>query len=162
MHSGPTGFDNFVRQRGRALWRAAFLLTGDSHKAEDLVQTVLAKTYPHYRGDDGAFEGYVRTALYRTYVSWWRRRWKGEVPSEELPESPEMGEASRSARLDLLRAMAELPKVQRAVLVLRYFEDCTVAEVAERLGMSEGTVKSHSFRAREALRQSVHLKEEAR
>ncbi|HMR48780.1 MAG TPA: SigE family RNA polymerase sigma factor [Arachnia sp.] len=162
MHSGPTGFDNFVRQRGRALWRAAYLLTGDSHKAGDLVQTVLAKTYSHYRGDDGAFEAYVRTALYRTYVSWWRRRWNGELPSEALPEFPEAEHGSRSERLDLLRALAELPKAQRAVLVLRYFEDCTVAEVAERLGMSEGTVKSHSFRAREALRRSSHLKEEAR
>ena len=161
MHSGLGGFDNFVRQRGRALWRAAYLLTGDSHKAEDLVQTVLAKTYPHYRGNDAAFEGYVRTALYRTYVSWWRRRWNGETPSETLPESPGREQVSCAERLDLLRALADLPKVQRAVLVLRYFEDCTVAEVAERLSMSEGTVKSHSFRAREALRNSVHVKEEA-
>ena len=155
------GFEAFVRRRGRDLWRSAWLLTGDGGRAEDLVQTALTKTYPRYDGNDRSFEAYVRTTIYRTFVSWWRRRWTGEVPSVlDGSSSPHLSPVD-GVRVDVLRALAELPRTQRAVLVLRYFEDCTVAEVAERLGMSEGTVKSHSFRAREALRNSVHVKEEA-
>ena len=70
-----TGFDSFVTSRGGRLWRAAWYLTGDRHKAEDLVQTALTKAYGRYGalGDDEQFEAYVRTTMYRTYVKWWRR-----------------------------------------------------------------------------------------
>lgn len=153
------GFEAFVERRGQALWRAAWLLTGDSHKAEDLVQTALTKTYTRYTDDDVRFEAYVRTTIYRTYVSWWRRRWNGEVPTEALPEHGEVDMAS-GVRIDVLRALATLPRTQRAVLLLRYVDDHSIADVARMLGLAEGTVKAYSHRALEALRGSVHLVEE--
>ena len=155
-------FDRFVTVRGGRLWRAAWLLTGDRHKAEDLVQTALARSYPRYvsLGDDESFEAYVRTAIYRTYVSWWRRRWNGEVPTE-TPVEPGGGlrQADGAERVDLVRALAELPKMQRAVLVLRFFEDRSVAETAALLGIAEGTVKTHTSRGCATLRGSNHVRE---
>lgn len=153
------GFAEFVERRGQSLWRAAWLLTGDAHKAEDLVQTALTKTYTQYSGDDVVFEAYVRTTIYRTFVSWWRRRWNGEVPSEVVPELA-TADATDGIRIDVLRALATLPRKERAVLVLRYFEDKPIHEVAELLGMAEGTVKAYSHRALAKLRDSNHLVEE--
>ncbi|HMS37222.1 MAG TPA: sigma factor, partial [Arachnia sp.] len=115
-------FEAFVRRRGRDLWRSAWLLTGDGGRAEDLVQTALAKTYPRYDGNDRSFEAYVRTTIYRTFVSWWRRRWTGEVPSEHAADVGAVGEVDGGLRIDVLRALADLPRTHRAVLVLRYFE----------------------------------------
>lgn len=154
-------FDRFVTSRAARLWRAAWFLTGDTHKAEDLVQTALANAYGRYEalGDDESFEAYVRTTMYRSYIKWWRRRWNGEVPTLDVPE----GATDRSltpARVDLARALAELPKMQRAVVVLRFYEDRSVAEVAELLGISEGSVKTHSSRGCANLRRSTHLTEE--
>jgi len=83
------GFDEFVASRGDALWRSAWLLTGDAHLAEDLVQTALGKSFTAYDrvSRDGSFEAYVRRVLFTTYVAWWRRRWNGERPTEVLPET---------------------------------------------------------------------------
>lgn len=154
------GFEAFVRRRGRDLWRSAWLLTGDGGRAEDLVQTALTKTFPRYDGNDRSFEAYVRTTIYRTFVSWWRRRWTGEVPSVlDGSSSPHLSPVD-GVRVDVLRALAELPRTQRAVLVLRYFEDKPVAEVAEMLGLAQGTVKAYSHRALQQLRGSVHLEEQ--
>lgn len=159
----PRSFDAFVLERGGRLYRAAWFLTNDGHNAEDLVQAALAKSYGRYDalGDDEAFEAYVRTVLYRTFVTWWRRRWNGELPTEQLPEAQHHGAASTS-RLDLSRALHDLPKMQRAVLVLRYFEDRSVAETASLLGISEGSVKTHASRGCAALRSSRHLSQETR
>ncbi|WP_197510653.1 sigma factor [Tessaracoccus coleopterorum] len=90
-------FDRFVKTRSGRLYRAAWFLTGDGHKAEDLVQAALAKAYPHYLrvADDEEFEAYLRTTMYRTYIQWWRRRWNGEVPTGALPEG-----ATGAARAD--------------------------------------------------------------
>lgn len=157
-------FDRFVTARGGRLWRAAWLLTGDRHKAEDLVQTALAKSFARYPalGDDESFEAYVRTVIYRTYVSWWRRCWNGEVPTDAPGESVGGSGATGGAdRVDLARALAQLPKMQRAVLVLRFFEDRSVAETAALLGIAEGTVKTHTSRGCATLRGSTHLAEEA-
>ncbi len=158
-------FDRFVTVRGGRLWRAAWLLTGDAHKAEDLVQTALAKSFARYPalGDDESFEAYVRTVIYRTYVSWWRRRWNGEVPTgdDRIEPGGGAGQTGGADRVDLARALAELPKMQRAVLVLRFFEDRSVAETAAMLGIAEGTVKTHTSRGCAALRGSTHLSEEA-
>ncbi|WGT46831.1 SigE family RNA polymerase sigma factor [Tessaracoccus lacteus] len=160
---GSRSFDRFVEVRGGRLYRAAWFLTGDPHKAEDLVQTALTKAFGRYPTlpDDEAFEAYVRTTLYRTYVSWWRRRWNAEVPTAELPEGPSAG-TDTSTRLDLTRALDTLPKMQRAVLVLRYFEDRSVTETADLLGVSESTVKTHASRGCAALRGSHHLSQENR
>lgn len=154
-------FDAFVVQRSGRLWRAAWLLTGDRQRAEDLVQTALTKCYSKYAAlsDDDAFEAYLRTTMYRTYVSWWRRRWNGEQPAEQLPEGS-LDAAFETTQVDLARALGELPKMQRAVLVLRFFDDRSVADVAQLLGISEGTVKTHSSRGCAALRGSLHLAEE--
>lgn len=153
------GFEAFVSTRGDDLWRSAWLLTGDRHKAEDLVQTALTKTFPKYRGSDLEFEVYVRTTMYRTYCSWWRRKWRGEVPTEVLPDvAEERGQSEVS--IDLARALAALPTNQRAVLVLRYYEDRSTVEAAELLGLAEGTVKAYASRALETLRKSRHLREE--
>ena len=153
------GFDQFVRERGRALWRAAWLLTGDGHHAEDLVQAALAKCYGRYDqiADDAGFEAYVRKAIYRTYVSWWRRMsWRSEIPAELVPDRP-TGPFDQFLRVDLLRALDELPRMQRAVLVLQFFEDRSLDEIGGLLGISTGSVKTHSHRGRTALRGSLHL-----
>lgn len=148
-------FDAFVAGRSRALWRSAWLLTGDVHRAEDLVQTALSRTYPHFERIGPGFEAYVRTTMYRTYVSWWRRRWTSELPGEVDPgdsEAPDL-----ALRRDIRRALDALPKQQRAVVVLIYFDDLTGPQAAEVLGVSVGTVKSTLSRALAKLRVSPLL-----
>ncbi len=150
-------FDAFVTARAKILWRAAWLLTGDHHRAEDLVQTSLAKAYPHFArlGDDEVFEAYLRTTMYHTYLSWWRRRWTGEVPGEVRAGSSD--DPDVALRHDVLRALAELPRQQRAVVVLTYFDDLSHPRAAEVLGVSVGTVKSTLARALAKLRVSPRL-----
>ena len=150
--SSEERFDAFVIARGRALWRSAWLLTGDPHLAEDLVQTALAKSWPKWKGieDEGRFEAYVRRTLFTTYVAWWRRKWNGEHPTEDLPER--VAEEPGAEPTDLWRAMERLPRRQRAVVVLRYFEDLTEVQTAELLGCSVGTVKSQCSKALAKLR----------
>ncbi|HEY3530508.1 MAG TPA: SigE family RNA polymerase sigma factor [Nocardioides sp.] len=154
-------FSEYVAARGRALWRAAWLLTGDSHLAEDLVQTSLAKAWPHDErvAANGSFETYVRRAMLRTYLSWRGRRWIGEVPSADPPED---GVSDEHADVDLLRALDSLSRQQRAVVVLRYFADLTEADTAAALGCSAGTVKAHHARAIAALRTSGLLRPDER
>ncbi len=149
-------FDRFVTDRGADLWSSAWLLTGDGHHAEDLVQTALLKCYGRFAGfeSERAFEAYVRTTMFRTYVSWWRKRsWRSEVPSDVRADvlTSDAGQ-DPSLRAALQRHPAELPRNQRAVLVLRYFEDRPATEVARMLGMPESTVASHTRRALAALR----------
>lgn len=157
------GFGAFVAARGDALWRSAWLLTGDHQLAEDLVQTALAKSWRAWAkvGPDG-YEAYVRRVLFTTYVSWWRRKWRGERPTGELPEvaTGAAATAHADARGDLVAALAELPRGQRAVVVLRYFEDLTEQQTADVLGVSVGTVKSQCSRALTALRSSPRLRSE--
>lgn len=157
---GQHGFDGFLRERSSRLWRAAWLLTGDAQHAEDLVQTALVKTYGKYgsMNDDDHYEAYVRKTIYRTFCSWWRRRsWSGEVSVPEPREDSATNTAEAELSVDVARALAELPRMQRSVVVLRYFEDRPVAEVSELLGISQGTVKSYAHRACESLRGSLHL-----
>lgn len=159
-------FDDFVAARSTALWRSAFLLTGDRHKAEDLLQAALVKTWRRWdrigRGSSRSHEtaeAYVRRALVTTYTDWWRRRWRGELPTGELPDrGGDVDEAARvEVRRDVLTALAALPRGQRAVLVLRYFDDLTEQQTADALGVSVGTVKSQASRAMTALRSSPAL-----
>lgn len=154
-------FDGFVAARGSALWRTAWLLTGDRQRAEDLVQTALGKAWPHWGrvSRSGSFEAYVRKTIFTTYVAWYRRRWNAEVPTEHLPESsPGHDEVERvNHQRDLSAALAQLPRGQRAVVVARYFDDLTEAQTAEALGCSVGTVKSQTSRALAALRSSPAL-----
>ena len=158
--AGDESFDDFVAARGAALWRSAWLLTGDHQRAEDLVQTALGKAWPHWErvSETGSFEAYVRKVLFTTYVAWWRRKWNAEVPTSALPDPAGADDAEASAlRQDVSSALAALSRGQRAVIVLRYFEDLTEAQTAEVLGCSRGTVKSQASRALAALRTSPAL-----
>jgi RNA polymerase sigma-70 factor (sigma-E family) len=154
-------FEEFVASRGRDLWRSAWLLTGDAHKAEDLVQTALMKCWRRWSSiaDDGAVEAYVRRTMVTTYTDWWRRKWNGERPTEDLPDVGHR-DADWGERQDTLVALASLPRGQRAVIVLRFYEDLTEAQTAEALGISVGTVKSQTSRALSALRSSKILQEQ--
>ncbi|KAA1427268.1 SigE family RNA polymerase sigma factor [Nocardioides antri] len=158
--TGDASFEAFVAARGDALWRSAWLLTGDHQLAEDLVQTALAKSWRAWsRVGPHGFEAYVRRVLFTTYAAWWRRKWRGERPTEHLPEAATTPGDS-DARNDLVAALADLPRGQRAVVVLRYFEDLTEQQTGDLLGISLGTVKSQCSRALAALRSSPRLRRE--
>jgi len=150
-------FDEFVVNRGPALLRFAYLLTGDRHRAEDLVQEVLAKVHQRWTRIERAegAEFYVRTALVRQNISWWRRRSaRSEQPVAEVPDSTvsDDGEQALAARDEMWALLATLPRRQRAVLVLRFYEDMSEADIAASLGVTLGTVKSQCARALAALR----------
>ena len=151
-------FDDFVSTRSSSLLRTAYLLTHDRALAEDLVQTSLAKAWFAWGRIEGRPEAYVRRIMVNTYASWWRRRWNGEEATAELPERAP-GSGHRPAedvrvddRTDLWRALARLPKRQRAVVVLRFYEDLSEIETAEIMQCSVGTVKSQASRALARLR----------
>lgn len=158
------GFESFVAARGDALWRTAWLLTGDSHLAEDLVQSALLKAWPKWeRVGPHGFEPYVRRILMTTYIAWWRRRWNGERPTRDLPESSTSDGAEKAVRRqDLMDALSRLPRGQRAVVVLRWLEDLSEAQTADVLGCSVGTVKSQGARAMATLRATLTDPEGAR
>lgn len=148
-------FDDFVRGRSTSLLRSAYLLTGDQHLAEDLVQAALGKTHLAWRRVRiETAEAYTRRVMYHEHVSRWRRSRVAESLPGELPEqrSPLDATADIDTRLAVRRALLRLGKRQRAVLVLRYFEDRTERETAELLGISVGTVKSQTHRALAQLR----------
>jgi RNA polymerase sigma-70 factor (sigma-E family) len=151
----PEGFAEFVTARSPVLLRTAFLLCRDWALAEDLLQTALARAWTAWRRIEGNPEPYVRKILANTYAAWWRRRWNGERPTGRLPE-PAGPVADPAGGVDerdrVWQALGRLPRRQRAVLVLRYFEDLPVAEIADTLGCSVGTVKSQASRALAKLR----------
>jgi RNA polymerase sigma-70 factor (sigma-E family) len=149
-------FRAFVAARQQALLRTAYLLTGDRALAEDLVQTALTKTYLAWGRirDKSAAEAYARAALVTTSTTWWRRRWHGERPTERLPDRPSASDptAALDERDEMWTAISRLPARQRAVIVLRYYEDLSEDEIARALGCSRGTVKSQAARALGTLR----------
>jgi RNA polymerase sigma-70 factor (sigma-E family) len=153
----PAGFTEFVASCSAALMRAAWLLTGEHQLAEDLLQTTLAtawRRWPRISATDNP-AGYVRRILVTTYVSWWRRRWRHEYPAASLPDHPVEGidHAANLAQRDAIRrALAKLSRQQRAVVVLRYAEDLSVAQTAEVLACSQNTVKVQASRALAVLR----------
>ncbi|WP_329110869.1 SigE family RNA polymerase sigma factor [Micromonospora sp. NBC_01699] len=150
-------FDSFFRGRTPALLRTAYLLTGDRHLAEDLVQDALARTFRAWRrlADGGNPEAYARRVMYHLQVSMWRRRRVVETMPGELPERRDSSDHAHHAveRLALRRALQQLPVRQRAVIILRYFEDYSEAETAHMLACRIGTVKSHTARALRKLRE---------
>jgi RNA polymerase sigma-70 factor (sigma-E family) len=147
-------FAAYVHARQRAFVRFAYLLTGDAHEAEDLVQSAFAKVYRRWDSIHGFPDAYVRRTIVNEHASWWRRTWRHrEVVDSRLVEvlDPAAGEvAGRDA--ELWARVVGLPRQQRAVVVLRYYEDLTEAQTAEVLGCTVGTVKSHASRALGALR----------
>ncbi|MEV4417100.1 SigE family RNA polymerase sigma factor [Catellatospora sp. NPDC049609] len=146
-------FADFVTTRSPRLLRTAYLLTRDWALAEDLLQTSLVKAWDAWRRIEADPEPYVRRILVNTYATWWRRRWHAELPTEHLPERS-AGEPHRAvdARDEVWRALGRLPRRQRAVLVLRYFEDLSEAQIADAMGVSVGTVKSQAAKALARLR----------
>jgi len=152
------GFASLVRASSASLLRRAFLLTGDRHLAEDLVQTALAKVAT--RWSDIAAKGdplpYVRTVVVRTAIGWRRRKWSGEVPSNFVPELAGADSTEIIGRRERLRrALLSLPPRQRAVLVLRFYDDLTEWQTAEMLRCSVGTVKSQAAKGLARLRQTL-------
>ncbi|WP_327108126.1 SigE family RNA polymerase sigma factor [Nonomuraea glycinis] len=143
-------FEDFVRARGPALLRYGYVLSGNPDDAADLVQEALLKlgdTWRRVRNKDNP-EAYVRTIMARQHISWWRRR-RREHLTDEVPEG---SYTDRHATGELWRELASLPRKQRTVLVLRYFEDLPDQEIADILGISCGTVRSQAFRALQTLR----------
>jgi len=146
-------FDAFVAARSARLLRTAYLLTQDSHLAEDLLQTALTKAWFAWSRISGEPEPYVRKIIVNTFASMWRRKWNGERPADELPEVRASGhDDAASTSHDVMTALANLPRRQRAVVVLRFFEDLTEAETARVLDCSVGTVKSQTSKALAKLR----------
>ena len=151
-------FREFVAARSGALLRTAYLLAGDWATAEDLLQTALTKTYLAWKrlGGIEAIEPYARRVLVNTSTSWWRRRWHGERPTEVLPEHAGVDEIEQQLDRDALwRHLQALPARQRAVLVLRFYEDMSEAQTAALLEISPGTVKSQTSRALNTLRRRL-------
>lgn len=159
----PLTFSTYVRARGPVLLRTARSLTANPADAEDLLQTALTKTYLAWERieDHRALDGYVRRALVNTRTSQWRKRRVDEFACEELPEPdpvPGPDPAEQQAVRDALwRAVLKLPARQRAMVVLRYYEDLSEAQTAEVLGVSVGTVKSAVSRALAKLRADGQL-----
>jgi RNA polymerase sigma-70 factor (sigma-E family) len=151
-------FAAYVRDRGEHHLRVAVLLTGDWHAAEDLVQTSLVKLYRAWPrlGVAVDLDAYLRRIMVNTQRSWWRARWRRETPAAELPETVTADLAdSRALAAQIRQALQTLPRQQRAVLVLRYYADLPEAEVADLLGCSVGTVKTHTHRGLRALRANL-------
>ncbi len=148
-------FRQFVAARSAALLRTAYLLVGDWAHAEDVLQTALTKTYLAWRrlGEIEAVEAYARRVLVTTATSWWRRRWHGERPTAVMPDRVMPDRVDEEIeRQALWRHVHALPARQRAVLVLRFYEDLTEVETARVLGVAVGTVKSQCARALATLR----------
>ena len=144
--AGRGDFEEYVAGRRGALLRTAYLLTGHREDAEDLVQVALVKVVPKWSRIADDPEPYVRKVLVHESVSRWRRRRWREVHTDRLPETAVGGPSTD--RVVLQQALGRLAPRQRAVVVLRYYEDLTEAETARVLGVSVGTVKSQ---ARDAL-----------
>jgi RNA polymerase sigma-70 factor (sigma-E family) len=151
-------FEAFVLARSPALLRTAHLLTGDQGHGEDLLQQALERLYRHWRRIDGDPEGWVRRTMVNLATDRWRRR--ARRPQEvgrALPDRAAAGDPHGAVedRYDLVLALRTLTARQRAVLVLRYFDDLPEAQVAALLGCSVGTVKSTSSKALARLREQA-------
>ncbi|RSN14425.1 SigE family RNA polymerase sigma factor [Nonomuraea sp. WAC 01424] len=148
------GFREFVVARQQVLMRTAYLLVGDPHQAEDLLQSVLVKVVAHWPklARDGNPEAYTRRALVNQYISW-RRRPSRELPSADPPEHGISYDEAALDRIVLRQALGKLTRKQRAVIVLRFWEDLTEAQTADALGCAVGTVKSQTHHALARLRE---------
>ena len=152
-------FEDYVAARGRALERYAFVLSGDAHTAQDLVQTALLKAYRRWRRVTGAEhpDAYVRRIVTTSYLDWRRRHGSGEEPLGDLPGLAEGSDPADGVvqRDELRRALATLTPHQRAVLVLRHYEGYDDSAIAAVLRCGEGTVRTHASRGTERLRRAL-------
>jgi len=152
-------FTEYLAVRQPSLLRTAYLLTGDRHQAEDVLQMSLAKLYLAWDKvhDRGAVDAYVRRIMVNENNSLWRRAWKKrEYATDQIPEGAPHHDAYDDGTNDQLwQVVQTLPPKARSVVVLRYYEQMSEAEVADALGISIGTVKSQCSRALAALRTRV-------
>lgn len=143
-------FDAFVVERGPAMLRFGYVLCGDGHLAEDMVQEVLARVHLKWSKivRMHAPEAYVRTAIVREYLSWRRRRASTEAVMAELPERSGGGDPQQQVvdRSQMWALLSQLPRTQRAVLVLRFYCDLPDEEIAQLLGWAKPTVRAHASR----------------
>jgi RNA polymerase sigma-70 factor (sigma-E family) len=154
MRTGPE-FDDFVRLRSAALLRTAYALVGDHGHAEDMLQTALLRTARHWAKARDAPEAYARKVLLNLCHDRWRwlRRRPQETPLADNAAAPVPAAIDATGeRSSLIQALKGLPLGQRQVIVLRFLEDQSVAQTAELLGISAGTVKSYTARALASLR----------
>jgi len=145
-------FMEFVRARSLSLRRTAYLLCGDWSSGDDLVQEALAKVYvawPRIAATEAALS-YTRTTMLRTYLNE-KRKWRREVNLAEVPEHP-TDDQDTALTVTLSALLRELPTKQRAVLVLRFYQDLSVPQIADELGIPEGTVKSQLSRGLATMR----------
>ncbi|MFC9329139.1 SigE family RNA polymerase sigma factor [Kitasatospora sp. NPDC057015] len=155
-------FEEFAATRAARLFQIAYLMCGDWHQAQDLVQTTLAKMYAVWdrlrRGEeDPALDAYARKVLLRCYLSHRRLRRSGEIAVADVPDSPasldDLTGPGTELRLTLVSALRQLPPRNRAVVVLRYLEDHSIEAVADMLGTSQAAVKGLSTRSLSRLRE---------
>ena len=159
-------FDDYVRLRGPALVRLARLIAGDPHLGEDLVQEVLTKAYPRWSRilAGGRPDVYLRQMLVNAHLSWRRKRSSGEVAdgAERVERADDADISAEAADRDAMwRLITRLPRKQRVTIVLRFYEDLDDAAIAEILGCSPVTVRTHTMRALAALRQHADATEES-
>lgn len=161
--SAEADFTGYVVARQRHLTQFAYLLTGDAHSAEDLVQSAFARAYRHWSTMKNK-DAYVRRCIVNEHASWWRRTWRHrEVVASHLVALVEPTTLPAVEPDDGLRSRVHaLPRRQRAAIMLRYFEDLSEAQTAELLGCSVGTVKSTTARALKALRTGMQEQEVGR
>jgi RNA polymerase sigma-70 factor (sigma-E family) len=155
MRDGPEkDYTEYVAARIPALRRLAFLLAGDEHRADDLVQQTITTLYLKWRRARAAdhLDAYVRTMLVRTFLDERRLAWARVRLFRQAPEPPPVDPGGLEERQVVRAALGRLPRRQQAVLVLRFFYDLPVDEVATTLGCSTGTVKSHTSRGLATLR----------
>jgi RNA polymerase sigma-70 factor (sigma-E family) len=154
------GFAQFIEAREQALQRTAWLLTSDWALAQDVVQTALARSWPYWGGitrDDP--EIYVRRVMVNIWATWRRRRWRAEQPAGVLADRPDPRDmaADVASRVAVQELLARLTQRQRAVVVLRLFDDLPEAHVAQILGCAVGTVKATMSQALTRLRRDPHV-----
>jgi RNA polymerase sigma-70 factor (sigma-E family) len=147
----------YVTLRLAALHRLAFLLCGDEHRADDLVQQTMTKLYVRWRRISAVehLDQYVRTMLVRSFLDERRRPWARVNLLAQTPDAPQPPDDNVEERLALRAALARVPRRQQAVLALRFLCDLSVEEVAAALECSEGTVKSQTSRGLAALRRTL-------
>jgi RNA polymerase sigma-70 factor (sigma-E family) len=147
-------FRDFVAGRMERLRRTAYLLCRDWYTADDLVSITLTKLYRHWQRAQAAsnLDAYVRGMLARAWLDELRRPWRREIATADLPDTAATLPDRTSDRAALAALLDTLPPRQRAVVILRFYCDLSVAETAEALGVSEGTVKSHASRGLDLLR----------
>ncbi len=149
--------EHLLSDRGPQLLRAAVLLAGSQHDGEDLLQAALERLVRQRRAIDGSLEAYLRRTLYNLAADGWRRSgaWHRKLPlvrADQPAAAPDVA-AAVDLRDALVRALRQLPPQQRAVIVLRYWEQLTEAETAQILGCTQGTVKATASRGLRRMRE---------